>query len=242
VAGSLRMTWPRCGRPLDASSDRTPLAYTPKHLANKILASKSALEGERKHDVAALPPRLVTQLSRSPWIPSATGDAAVHLFARRRAIYVHPGPAPELLVRRGRQPAAVLVEPVVEQGRSADEPVGQDPGKRPDDARDARSALGLLHAPAVSAEDVQGGRGDVSMALADGADHFCPTCGCGTYSESPDFSSGDPDFEHPKIGANARLLDDFDLEAVPVPHRTPIAEPDRGLRAVSGRAARARWR
>jgi len=48
-----------CGRPLGgdpanadgtdrSASDRTPLAYTPKHLADKILASKSALEGERK--------------------------------------------------------------------------------------------------------------------------------------------------------------------------------------------------
>jgi hypothetical protein len=27
---------------------RTPLAYTPKHLAEKILTSRSALEGERR--------------------------------------------------------------------------------------------------------------------------------------------------------------------------------------------------
>jgi hypothetical protein len=46
--------------------------------------------------------------------------------------------------------------------------------------------------------------------------HFCATCGCGTYSESPDWSSGQADFSKPKIGINARLLDDFDLEAVPV--------------------------
>jgi hypothetical protein len=46
--------------------------------------------------------------------------------------------------------------------------------------------------------------------------HFCAGCGCGTYSESPDWSTGKPDFEHPKIGVNARLLDDFDLEAVPL--------------------------
>ncbi len=31
-----------------AASDRDPRAYTPKHLADKILQSKSALEGERK--------------------------------------------------------------------------------------------------------------------------------------------------------------------------------------------------
>ena len=42
-----------CGRPLAADEPRPPLpdprAYTPKHLAEKILTSRSALEGERKH-------------------------------------------------------------------------------------------------------------------------------------------------------------------------------------------------
>src|ERR1700731_2810324 len=28
--------------------------------------------------------------------------------------------------------------------------------------------------------------------------HFCATCGCGTFSESPDFSRGEPDFDHPR--------------------------------------------
>ncbi len=41
-----------CGQPVTAAPDRqrftTPAAYTPKHLAEKILISKSALEGERK--------------------------------------------------------------------------------------------------------------------------------------------------------------------------------------------------
>jgi hypothetical protein len=46
--------------------------------------------------------------------------------------------------------------------------------------------------------------------------HFCAQCGCGTYSESPDWSTGKPDFARPKIGVNARLLDEFELEAVPV--------------------------
>ena len=46
--------------------------------------------------------------------------------------------------------------------------------------------------------------------------HFCANCGCGTYSQSPDWSTGKADFDHPKIGINARLLDDFDLDAVPV--------------------------
>jgi hypothetical protein len=46
--------------------------------------------------------------------------------------------------------------------------------------------------------------------------HFCATCGCGTYSVSPDWSTGKADFENLKIGVNARLFDGFDLDAVPV--------------------------
>jgi hypothetical protein len=46
--------------------------------------------------------------------------------------------------------------------------------------------------------------------------HFCANCGCGTYGESPDWSTGKPDFENPKVGVNARLFDDVDLDAVPV--------------------------
>jgi hypothetical protein len=46
--------------------------------------------------------------------------------------------------------------------------------------------------------------------------HFCANCGCGTYSESPDWSTGKPDFENPRIAVNSRLLNDFDLDAVPV--------------------------
>ena len=49
-----------------------------------------------------------------------------------------------------------------------------------------------------------------------GQHHHCSVCGCGTYSEFPDFSSGEPDFEHPKISINARLLQDVDLAALPV--------------------------
>jgi hypothetical protein len=46
--------------------------------------------------------------------------------------------------------------------------------------------------------------------------HYCANCGCGTYSESPDWSTGKPDFDNPKVGVNSRLFDDFDLDAVPV--------------------------
>jgi len=41
-----------CGQPVTAAptapASPTPAAYTPKHLAERILTSKSALEGERK--------------------------------------------------------------------------------------------------------------------------------------------------------------------------------------------------
>jgi ribosomal protein L40E len=38
-----------CGRPVDPpSATPEPRTYTPKHLAEKILTSRSALEGERK--------------------------------------------------------------------------------------------------------------------------------------------------------------------------------------------------
>ena len=38
----------RCSRPLAADVPRTPGAYTPRHLAERILTSRFALEGERK--------------------------------------------------------------------------------------------------------------------------------------------------------------------------------------------------
>jgi hypothetical protein len=46
--------------------------------------------------------------------------------------------------------------------------------------------------------------------------HYCAICGCGTYSESPDWSTGKADFDNPRIGVNARLFEDFDLDAVEV--------------------------
>lgn len=48
------------------------------------------------------------------------------------------------------------------------------------------------------------------------AHNFCASCGCTTFSESPDWSKGEPDFDNPRISVNACVLDDFDLAAVPV--------------------------
>lgn len=46
--------------------------------------------------------------------------------------------------------------------------------------------------------------------------HHCAICGCPTYSESPDWSTGKPDFDNPRIGVNARLFDDVDLDKIEV--------------------------
>lgn len=49
------------------------------------------------------------------------------------------------------------------------------------------------------------------------AHHFCPICGCGTYSDSPDFKpDGSWDGTTRRIGVNARLFDNFDAAVAPV--------------------------
>src|SRR5215471_8453320 len=50
IGDTAALTQPASGRApaLDTSEARAPLAYTPPHLAEKILTSRSALEGERK--------------------------------------------------------------------------------------------------------------------------------------------------------------------------------------------------
>jgi len=49
------------------------------------------------------------------------------------------------------------------------------------------------------------------------AHHFCDTCGCTTYTDSPDFKpDGSWDGKTRRIGVNARLFDDFDAAQAPV--------------------------
>jgi hypothetical protein len=49
------------------------------------------------------------------------------------------------------------------------------------------------------------------------AHNFCATCGCGTFSDSPDFKpDGSWDGKTRRIGANARLFDGFDAASAPV--------------------------
>ena len=49
------------------------------------------------------------------------------------------------------------------------------------------------------------------------AHHFCPDCGCSTFSDSPAFErDGSWDGSTRRIGVNARLFDDFDAASAPV--------------------------
>lgn len=49
------------------------------------------------------------------------------------------------------------------------------------------------------------------------AHHFCPTCGCATFSDSPAFQpDGKWDGKTRRYGVNARLFDGFDAAEAPV--------------------------
>ena len=49
------------------------------------------------------------------------------------------------------------------------------------------------------------------------AHHFCSSCGCATYSDSPAFEpDGKWDGSTRRIGVNARLFDDFNAAEAPV--------------------------
>ena len=46
----------------------------------------------------------------------------------------------------------------------------------------------------------------------------CVTCGCGVFAESDAWTTETGEARPARITLNARLFDDFDLEAVPVRH------------------------
>jgi hypothetical protein len=65
-----------CGQPVDSGAskpDRTPRDYTPKHLADKILQSKSALEGERYLYAIRLPANAVLHREIEPLLTRPVG-------------------------------------------------------------------------------------------------------------------------------------------------------------------------
>lgn len=46
--------------------------------------------------------------------------------------------------------------------------------------------------------------------------HHCGRCGCSLYSETPDWSTGQPDMSKPKVGINAVLFDDVVAHDLPI--------------------------
>jgi hypothetical protein len=46
--------------------------------------------------------------------------------------------------------------------------------------------------------------------------HFCPICGCGTFTESPEWVDGKPHPTRRKVAVNAWLLDDFDVDSATI--------------------------
>lgn len=77
---------------------------------------------------------------------------------------------------------------------------------------ETRLVVGLLHPSAVQAhppENVSFYRWG-SKPIKHG---FRATRGCGTFTETPDWPTGEPDFDDPKISVNSRLLDGKNLVA-----------------------------
>jgi len=130
-----------CGKPLTAQGEpaprfASPEAYTPKHLAEKILTSKSALEGERKQVTvlfADLKGSMELLADRDPeearrildpvlelmmeavhryegTVNQVMGDGIMALLAARASANSCPGPAATASTRRrgysGRQTAS----------------------------------------------------------------------------------------------------------------------------------------
>lgn len=79
-----------------------------------------------------------------------------------------------------------------------------------------RGGLWAYYAPDEVAFASDDARTEYRWGSKLGTHNFCGRCGCTTYGEFPDFSTGEPDFDRPRISINARLLDDFDLGQVPV--------------------------
>ncbi len=79
-----------------------------------------------------------------------------------------------------------------------------------------RGALWAYYAPRDVTISSEEGAGIYQWGARIGRFHFCSKCGCSTYGESPDWSTGQADFANPRISINARLIDDFDPDAIPV--------------------------
>ncbi len=82
-------TGPESGSP--SPVDRAPRDYTPKHLADKILQSKSALEGERKQKLAS-GGSSVSQLAQAAarGVPQPMQNCASDGFSRWQLEQINP--------------------------------------------------------------------------------------------------------------------------------------------------------
>ena len=69
---------PELAAPPTTAHEREPLSYTPKHLAEKILTSRSALEGERKQVTV-----LFCDLANSTPIAERVGPEHMHTLLNR---------------------------------------------------------------------------------------------------------------------------------------------------------------
>jgi hypothetical protein len=107
---------PECGRPAVADRFHSPESYTPKHLAARILTSKTALEGERKQVTVLFAGRSSTRWRSPPprsntgvrwrW-PSSLGRArssptAIAVSASSTAGRTTPRRPPDIRRSRGR--------------------------------------------------------------------------------------------------------------------------------------------
>lgn len=48
--------------------------------------------------------------------------------------------------------------------------------------------------------------------------HHCAVCGCGVFDEAPAWTTDEGEDRPERLVLNARLFDDFDLDAIPVRH------------------------
>src|SRR5215831_14606734 len=90
---------PAPATPPTTTPEREPLSYTPKHLAEKILTSRSALEGERKQVTV-----LFCDLANSTLIAERIGPEAMHTLLNRffevalNEVHRHEGTINQFLV------------------------------------------------------------------------------------------------------------------------------------------------
>ena len=82
--------------------------------------------------------------------------------------------------------------------------------------RQARRVVGVHHAGPVSPDHAGGESCDLSMGQPHRQTPFLRQLRVRHLFRVAGLVDGKPDFDNPRVGVNARLMDDFDLDAVPV--------------------------